>query len=124
MSTQENERLLARKLATLEGELSGLEKTRDAMMSVRSLVATALHDGNEAHRATKANGFYDPTGVYQDGYIILEALAERACSEIVKAGSVFLKATKDDPVVGAELADIHTSTPLGQLWSGEEYPTA
>lgn len=110
-------RQLARKLAVLEGELSRLRRTRNAMMSARLLAERALHYGFAARGDN-----CDFSAIYQDGFDVLAHLSERACSEVIDANSAFIDAVKADAFVGRALQSIHAETPLGEVWTGEPYP--
>ena len=114
---------LAWQLALLEGKLSDLRETYSAMMAARALVTDALHTGNKAHDQNGGR-FFDPSSIYHLGYQSLEFITRTACSEIVDACRLFNNAAKADPVLLAQLEAIHAKTPLGPVWSGEEYPAA
>jgi hypothetical protein len=101
----------------LEGRLSALQAAGDAVRAVCGLVSTALHAGNKASGDT-----FDPASVYWMGFQALEAIATRMVVESVEAGAAFTAATRGDAAVGAYLDAIHAKTPMGPVWTGEEYP--
>jgi hypothetical protein len=117
MSTPTEVRELARKLADLEGELSDLRRTRNAMQSARHLVERALHYGFAAR-----GDHFDYEAIYTDGFHILSHLSELACSRVIDVQRAFTAAAKGDAVVGAALDAIHEAGPLGQVWTDECYP--
>jgi hypothetical protein len=118
MSPQKDDVIsLARKLADLEGELSDLRRTRDAMQRVRYLVERALHYGYAA-RGEKCD-FGD---IYTEAFQVLSYLSERACSEVINVNLAFTRAARGDAVVGAALDAIHDAGPVGQVWTNEVYP--
>lgn len=109
---------LAEKLARLEGCLSAVQATEDAVRAVRGLVSTALHSGS---KATPPGEVYDPSSVYWMGFQALEAIVSRLGGEIVEACGAFTAATQGDAVVGPYLDALHAKTPMGAVWTGEEY---
>jgi hypothetical protein len=116
-TTKDDVACLARKLADLEGELSDLRRTRDAMQSARNLVERALHHGYAAR-----GDHFDYEAIYTDGFHVLSHLSELACSQVIDVQSAFTTAAKGDAVVGAALNAMHEAGPLGRVWAGEPYP--
>src|SRR5262249_49730453 len=116
--SDENVRLLASKLVSLSVYIERLHKTRNAIIHADSLVKRALHYGVAARGEMKL----DFESIYTEGFEIMSALSEKMRSESVDVEQAFLSAVKGDAVVGSALDEMHNTSPMGELWTGEAYP--